>query len=79
MKNREMIYVTFNDDTIYDKRRVAVECETEEQAHEVALDLNSMEGVKNIRLNRCGKLRKHFVIFDYQDYYTARVWDRTIK
>lgn len=71
------IFVTFNDDDLYTKRRVAVKCETEEQAHEVALDLNSMEGITNIRLNRCGKIRKHFMIFDYQDYYTSKVWDRT--
>lgn len=72
------IFVTFNDDDLYTMRRVAVKCETEEQAREVALDLNSMEGIKNIRLNRCGKIRKYYKRFDYADYYTAKVWDRTI-
>ncbi len=46
----------------------AVECSTKEQAQETALDLCSIVGIKNVRINYCGRLRKGTTIVKFENY-----------
>lgn len=59
-----MIYLTFNDS---DKRYV-VECPNENIFNEVAMDINSRVGFKNLRKNVKGKFDKERVILSYKEY-----------
>ena len=42
----------------HETKKYAIECESESQAIEVASDVNSLDGVSYIYINRCGKLPK---------------------
>lgn len=44
----------------------AVRC-TEENWREIAADINSLDGVTYIRLNKCGRIRKDAKILNYGD------------
>lgn len=46
----------------------AVECSSKEQIHEVASDLCSLHGIRNVRINYCGRLPKDTTIITYEDY-----------
>lgn len=46
----------------------AVECSTKEQAQEVALDLCSIVGIKNVRINHCGRLPKGTTVIKFENY-----------
>ena len=50
------MHVTYTEKNLSGTRsRFAVECETKEQAYEVAYDLNSKACVSNVRITTCGK------------------------
>ena len=38
--------------------KLAIECHTMEEAHEIMADVNSYDGISYIRLNKCGRLPK---------------------
>lgn len=46
----------------------AVECQTREQLLETASDLCSYHGIRNVRINLCGRLPKGTKIIKYEDY-----------
>lgn len=47
----------------------AIKCETYDEATDVALDINSLDGVTYLRINKCGKLsRKDVKILPSNDY-----------
>lgn len=49
----------------------AVECSTKEQAQETALDLCSIVGIMNVRINYCGRLRKGTTIVKFENYKSS--------
>lgn len=65
-----MIYVTFTISRLFQEdEKFAVKCETEDEARAVAMDANSLDGVKNIRLRKCGKPRgRRILIYNYFDF-----------
>ena len=46
----------------------AVECNTMEEAQEVAAERNSLVGIKYLRINKCGRLPKGTKIMYYDVY-----------
>ena len=64
------MYVTYTKKHFNGTRsRFAVECQTKEQAVEVAYDLNARTDVINIRLNSCGRnLPDEAHTFFYNEY-----------
>ena len=69
------LYITFAVyDNPYYKRKIAVECNTLDKAKEVAYDADSLNGVVNIRLRRCGKPRKDRRILSYDQYWRYYTW-----
>lgn len=70
-----MIYVTFCiPQLIREDTKIAVKCQTEGQAIEVAQDAYSLAGIKNIRLRKCGRPRKGRRIVAYEEYYKYHMW-----
>lgn len=72
----ETIYVTFTVPHLYQEdEKYAVACNDMEQAKEVARDANSFDGIKNIRLRKCGKPKaKDRVVMPYDDYWEYKEW-----
>lgn len=64
------MYVTYHWLEMYGNRSElrAVECATKEQIHEVAADICSLHGIRNVRINYCGRLPKGTTIINYEDY-----------
>ena len=64
------MHVTYTEKNLDGTRsRFAVECQTKEQAQEVAYDLNARAGVVNIRLNTSGRnLPDKARTFTYHEY-----------
>lgn len=70
-----MVYVTFCvPQLIREDTKIAVECQTEDQAIEVAQDAYSLEGIKNIRLRKCGRPRKGRRFVPYDAYWSYESW-----
>lgn len=68
------IYVTFAVPHLYqDDEKFAVRCENMTQANKVAQDANSLDGIKNIRLRKCGKPRGREVM-SYDNYWEYEEW-----
>lgn len=69
------LYVTFFVyDTITNGRKLSVECKDMNQAREVASDVYSFDGVKNVRLRRCGKPRNDRKVLSYNQYWNYPTW-----
>ena len=76
----ETMYVTFRvDSTPFCKavgistRYYAVECRGEENAKAVAIDLNSIDGVDNVRINKSGRIPKKREIIPFGENYIKRI------
>lgn len=59
-----MIYLTFSDN----ENKFAIECPNESIFNEVAMDINSCVGYKNLRKNVKGKFDKERVILSHKEY-----------
>ena len=53
--------------------KFAVKCNDMEQTREVAYDANSLVGIANIRLRKCGE-PKDRIILSYNDYWNYSKW-----
>lgn len=51
----------------YKTQYFAVRCKDEEDALEALMDLNSLDGVTYLRINKCGRIRKDAKIVNYGD------------
>ena len=73
MKND--VYVTFSAESTFgeDDNRFAVRCNDMEKAMDVAHDANSLVGVKNIRLRKCGKPSGRNIL-SYDEYFNYSNW-----
>ena len=68
------IYVTFAVPHLFQEdEKFAVRCESMEQAKEVSQDANSLDGIKNIRLRKCGKPKDRDVM-SYDNYWEYEEW-----
>ena len=68
------IYVTFAVPHLFQQdEKFAVKCENMDDAREVAQDANSLDGIKNIRLRKCGKPRNR-EIMSYDNYWEYDEW-----
>lgn len=68
------IYVTFSVPHLFQEdEKFAVRCESMEQAKEVAQYANSLDGIKNIRLRKCGKPKDRNVM-SYDNYWEYEEW-----
>ena len=68
------VYVTFSVPHLFQSdEKFAVKCDDMEQAIEVAQDANSLNGIKNIRLRKCGKPRGREVM-SYDNYWEYKEW-----
>lgn len=50
----------------------AIECESFEQARDVASDICSYHGIRYVSINSCGRLKKGTVILSYADYNSPK-------
>lgn len=48
--------------------RKAIECSDKKQLSEVAYDVCSYHGIRDVRLNICGRLSKGTTVISYDDY-----------
>ena len=67
-----MIYVTFFVYGVDGKYRYAVACNNKSEANEVAYDLNSLQGVGNIRLRNSKPADRKIIKFE--EYYKYNTW-----
>ena len=76
-KVKKLMYVTFQFkpskyvETVMGvkTRKYAIECETLDEAHEIMSDVNSLDGVSYIRLNKCHRLPKGTIIAKLGDAF----------
>ena len=64
------IYITFcnSDNVWYKKLNYAIECSNEEDAVRVGMDINSYACFKNVRINRCGRLKNGTKVMTSDNY-----------
>lgn len=67
------IYITFcNSDNVWNKKlNYAIECNNEEDAIKVGMDINSYACFKNVCINCCGRLKKDTKAFSSDSYRYA--------
>ena len=68
MKN---IYVTFALSNIFmrNAKKIAVTCENMDDAREVGQDAYSLDGIKNVRIRKCGKPTSDRLFITYDEYF----------
>ena len=71
------MYVTYHWLEQYGNRSnlKAIECESKEQIKEVASDIVSLHGIRNVRINYCGKLPKGTDIIGYEQYESGEYYN----
>lgn len=68
------IYVTFTVPHLFQEdEKVAVMCENMDDAREVGQDAYSIDGIKNVRIRKCGKPRNR-LIMSYDNYWEYEEW-----
>ena len=68
------IYITFNVPMFFaPTKRIAVECDNEDQAREVGQDVYAYDGTKYIRMRKCGKPRNREIV-SYEDWWHYKEW-----
>ena len=68
------IYVTFTVSHLFQQdEKFAVKCDDMEQAREVGQDAFSFDGIKNVRIRKCGKPRGREVL-SYNNYWKYGEW-----
>jgi hypothetical protein len=71
------MYVTYHWLEMYGNRSntKAIECANNEQLCEVASDVVSLHGIRNVRINFCGKLPKGTDIINYEQYKSGEYYN----
>lgn len=68
------IYVTFTVPHLFQEdEKFAVACKDMDDAREVGQDACSLDGIKNVRIRKCGKPRNR-VIMSYDNYWEYEEW-----
>ena len=52
--------------------RKAISCPSKEYAMQCAYDIRSIVGIRNVRINACGRLRKDTRVIPYESYVTGQ-------
>ena len=74
MAKNYSVFVTFSVPHLFQKdEKFAVKCEDMDEAREVAQDAYSLDGIKNIRLRKCGKPRDRECM-SYDNYWEYDEW-----
>lgn len=76
----KFVYVTYQFEYVNpcEVEKFAVKCNDMETAREVASERYSLEGIKYLRINKCGKLPKGTKIIDYQTYLIEEGVDKYV-
>ncbi len=53
----------------------AIECMNKWECHEVASDIISICGIRNVRMNFCGRLQKGATIISHEDYKSGKYYN----
>lgn len=71
------MYVTYHWAEMFGNRSniKAVECANKEQVHEVASDVVSLHGIRNVRINYCGRIPKHADVISYEQYKSGEYYN----
>lgn len=70
----EKVYVTFSVPHLFQEdEKFAVACKGMVQALTVSQDANSLDGIKNIRLRKCGKPKDRHIM-SYDNYWAYDEW-----
>lgn len=68
------VFVTFSVPHLFQAdEKFVVSCENMDDAREVGQDANSLDGIKNVRIRKCGKPRNR-LIMSYDDYWEYDEW-----
>jgi hypothetical protein len=68
------VYVTFSVPHLFQSdEKFAVKCENMDKTREVAQDAYSLDGIKNVRIRKCGKPRNR-EIMSYDNYWEYDEW-----
>lgn len=68
------VYVTFAVPHLFQSdEKFAVKCENMDDAREVAQDAYSLDGIKNVRIRKCGKPCNR-LIMSYDNYWEYEEW-----
>ena len=77
---RKPIYVTFSirpTDYVrsmgYENKYYAVKCDTMDNAMEAMSDINSIDGISYLRINKCGRIRKDAKVILYGSNYIGEL------
>lgn len=69
-----VVFVTFSVSHLFQKdKKFAVKCDGMDKAREVAQDAYSLDGIKNVRLRKCGKPRNREYM-SYDNYWKYDEW-----
>ncbi len=64
-----MYYVTFYCDLLGGRSKTkAIECKEWNETMDCALDICSICDIKNVRINKCGRLPKGTIIIKHEEY-----------
>ena len=53
----------------------AIRCENEEQLRDCVMDICSLHGLMNLRINRCGRIPKHADVISYEEYKSGKYYN----
>ena len=68
------VYVTFTvPHFFYEDEKFAVKCKNMDDAREVGQDAYSLDGIKNVRIRKCGRPRDREVM-SYDNYWEYDEW-----
>ena len=68
------LFITFSVPHLFQSdEKFAVRCKNMNEATEVGSDVYSFDGVKNVRLRKCGEPRNR-IIMSYNDYWKYNEW-----
>lgn len=75
-----MMYATFKwlDLGGYHTNTKAIACPTEENLRDCVMDICSLNGLINLRINRCGRLPKGTTIIPWEVYKKDYTWINTM-
>lgn len=76
-RNMKKMYVTYHWLEMHGNRSntKAIECASNEQLREVASDVVSLHGIRNVRINYCGRIPKHADVISYKQYKSGEYYN----
>lgn len=71
------MYVTYHWAKIHGNRSniKAIECANEDEVRDVYLDIISLQGIRNVRANFCGRIPKWADVISQKDYRSGKYYN----